>query len=176
MHVFCVLLSSFISWIKYGVYFRVDALAKKHVCKLHQSMPLPPGLSCTVVRKCVMSLSEPTHHSASTETLEEKQALRNVTMSSSICTLCREHKYIYIYTYVGLTLLEYSQLRTHTIGVFAIGVLRVRPRHRHSLTQRAPMSNTQIAIVMYVHIMKKPLWTADKKNYTKNTTHLSLRI
>jgi hypothetical protein len=63
-------------------------------------------------------------------------------------------------------------LRTHTIGVFAIGVLRVRPRHRHSLTQRALMSNTQIAIVMYVHIMKKPLWTADKKTIQR-TQHIS---
>ncbi len=44
-------------------------------------MPLPPEISCTVVRKCVMSLSDPTHASAGKETLEEKKALTIVLVS-----------------------------------------------------------------------------------------------
>ena len=44
------------------------------------------------------------------------------------------------------------------VGVLDIGELRVSPRHRHRLTLSAPMPNTLIACVIYVHICTDFTW------------------
>ena len=79
--------------------------------------------------------------------------------SSDICTCM----YILINIYIHIC-------RTHTIGLFAfknshnwdfaIAVLRLRPRHRHSLTQSAPMSNTQMRSFRCQNALSKWLYSS----------------
>ncbi len=50
--------------------------------------------------------------------------------------------------------------------VLGIGALRVSPRHRHRLKVSAPMSDTQIAILICLHMLAHFRWESMAMNRT----------
>ena len=55
----------------------------------------------------------------------------------------------------------YIYIHMQTIGILNIEDRGVSPRHRHRLTQSAPMSGTQNVFVIYVQLLQKPCWNAE---------------